>query len=141
MRFQTNSTYRSKWDAVGISASLLCTVHCVVLPFFLSSLPFLGIELLRSRLFESLTIGTSLLAGCWALSGGYRRRHHRLWPVFLFAAGMLVLLAGNLFFTNRLLELGSKLVAAVCIITAHMFNWKYGKAPKLRIVPPNTDPL
>ncbi|HAL95914.1 MAG TPA: MerC domain-containing protein, partial [Chitinophagaceae bacterium] len=31
--------FRINWDALGISASIACAIHCALLPLFLSSLP------------------------------------------------------------------------------------------------------
>ncbi|HET6255409.1 MAG TPA: MerC domain-containing protein [Puia sp.] len=128
MSNHSHSSIQSKLDAIGISASLICAVHCVVLPFFLSSLPFLGIELLRNIVVESVIIGISLLVGSWALLTGYRKRHRQFWPVLLFAAGMLVLMGDTILVKTEAVDMAGKTLAAACIITAHTFNWKYSKA-------------
>lgn len=125
MHVDSRSSYRSRLDVIGIGASLVCAVHCVVLPFFISSLPFLGIELLRNMVVETLIIGLSLVVGCRALLTGYRRRHGRLWPVLLFATGMMVLMSDTIWITATTLDMLGKALAAGCIITAHVFNWKY----------------
>jgi len=129
------SVYQSKWDTIGISASLLCAVHCVVLPFFISTLPFLGVELLKNVLIEAATIITSLLAGCWALLAGYRKHHHQAWPILLFVVGMLILLASTLWLTPGTPEIICKALAAGSIITAHVFNWKYSRGCPIDLAP------
>ncbi|HVU94686.1 MAG TPA: MerC domain-containing protein [Puia sp.] len=127
MRVIKKSSYRWRWDAIGISASMVCAVHCVALPLLVSSLPFLGIELLSNKVFEAVMIGTSLAVGSWALSTGYRRRRRYGWPVALFAMGMFFLLYSTLWTIPKNEEIVFKALAAASIITAHAFNWKYGR--------------
>jgi len=127
MRVIKKSSYRSRWDAIGISASMVCAVHCVALPLLVSSVPFLGIELLSNKIFEAVMIGTSLLVGCWALFTGYRRRRRYGWPVALFAVGMFFLLYGTIRIIPKNEEIVFKALAAASIVTAHAFNWKYGR--------------
>ena len=140
MQVSTKSSYESKWDAVGISASLLCGIHCIILPFFLSTLSFLGIELLKNKALEAAMIITSLLVGCWAIIlSGYRKRHRRVWPVLLFATGMFLLLSATLWSTSGGREIICKALAAVCIVTAHVFNWKYGRACGVHLARPENN--
>jgi hypothetical protein len=122
---KTASTPHSTWDAIGISASLICAIHCILLPLFLSSLPFLGIELLKNVVFEDMTVLISLVVGSWALYLGYRKKHRKSWPVLLFALGMIALLVSNSLFREQPPEKYLKFLAASCIIVAHSFNWKY----------------
>jgi len=36
-------------DKVGIGASLLCAIHCALLPVLFTTLPLMGVELLKSK--------------------------------------------------------------------------------------------
>ena len=36
------------WDALGITASLACAIHCALLPLFFTSLPILGINIIEN---------------------------------------------------------------------------------------------
>ncbi|MEP6712312.1 MAG: MerC domain-containing protein [Ferruginibacter sp.] len=119
--------YQSKWDAVGIGASFICAIHCVLLPLFLSSLSFLGIEFLHNTSFEIITISTSLVVGSWALYNGCHKQHHYRWPMIAFIAGM-GFLAAALWLKSGPWEMVLKALAAVCIITAHIFNWRYSRS-------------
>ena len=44
--------FKMNWDALGISASIACAIHCAILPLFLTSLPVFGIEIINNELFE-----------------------------------------------------------------------------------------
>jgi len=118
--------YHSIWDKIGISASLICAVHCILLPIFFSALPFLGIEILENPAIEITTIGISLIAGSWALING-SRKYHKNWLLILFIIGILFLIVSNTIITKRSLEIALKSVAAAAIVTAHTYNWKFSK--------------
>lgn len=78
-------------DALGITASLACAIHCAVLPLFFSSLPLLGYNILESRFLEWSMIALALIIGSVALWHGFRQHHGKVWPLVLFAFGILLL--------------------------------------------------
>ncbi|HTQ63815.1 MAG TPA: MerC domain-containing protein [Puia sp.] len=123
---ETKTNYRSVWDKIGISASLVCAVHCVLLPVFFSTLPFLGIEILENKTIEIIVIATSLVVGSWALFNGYRH-YHKGWFLVIFVFGIIVLVISNTMITRRSWEIVLKAIAAVSIVTAHLYNWKFSK--------------
>jgi len=123
---ETKPQYRSIWDKIGISASLICAVHCILLPIFFSALPFFGIEILENPAIEMITIGISLMAGSWALING-ARQYHKNWLLILFIIGILFLIVSNTVVTKRSLEIVLKSVAAAAIVTAHTYNLKFSK--------------
>jgi uncharacterized membrane protein YozB (DUF420 family) len=123
---ETKPHYRSMLDKIGISASLICAVHCVLLPIFFSALPFLGIEILENPAIEIITIGTSLVAGSWALINGYKQ-YHKSWLLILFITGILFLVISNTVIAKRSWEAALKSMAAVAIVTAHISNRKLSK--------------
>src|SRR5260370_16077076 len=78
------------WDILGISASVLCAIHCAVLPLLLASLPVLGINILHNASFEYGMIALAFLVGSLALLHGFRRHHRHPGPWLLFTAGVVV---------------------------------------------------
>ena len=123
---ETKTNYRSVWDKIGISASLVCAVHCVLLPVFFSTLPFLGIEILENPIIEIIVIATSLVVGSWALFNGYRH-YRKSWLLVIFVLGIIVLVISNTMITRRSWEIVLKSIAAVAIVTAHIYNWRFSK--------------
>ena len=123
---ETKPQYRSIWDKIGISASLICAVHCILLPIFFSALPFFGIEILENPAIEIITIGISLTAGSWALING-SKHYRKNWLLVLFAIGMLFLIISNTIISKRSWEVLLKFFAAAAIVTAHVYNWKFSK--------------
>lgn len=116
---------KSFLDSIGIGTSLLCAIHCVMLPLFLSTVTLFGVELLRNVYVESGMVLVSFGVGYWAFSNGYRLHHRKIWPILIFSAGMGILLVSNFILAGSHAEKLLKITAAFFIITAHMFNVKY----------------
>ncbi|SKA19041.1 MerC domain-containing protein [Sediminibacterium ginsengisoli] len=113
--------YKSWGDKAGIWASLICSIHCVLLPFLLSALPVLGIEILHNHVLEAVTIAVSFFAGGWAIRRGYLHYHRNTRVVLFFACGILLLFIAN-FTKTQLSEAGLKFAGALLLITAHIHN-------------------
>ncbi len=109
------------WDALGVTASLACAIHCAVLPLIFTSLPFLGIDIISSKVFEFGMIGLAFAIGVIALSHGYRKHHHRLYPIAIFATGFAFLLVKE---ALPAIEIPLLIVAVVLILTAHYLNYR-----------------
>lgn len=84
----------SLWDTLGISASALCAIHCLALPFVVGFLPALATYLPGDE--ELHKVLAFVVAGFGALAfwTGYRR-HRRMSVLMLMAAGL-----GVIFFTT-----------------------------------------
>jgi hypothetical protein len=115
------------WDAVGVSATLACAVHCALLPLVLSSLPLFGINIIHNVFFEAGMILLALFIGSYSLWHGYQRHHHRSVPLVLFISGMIFLVLKQfvLTYANWLL-----VPAVILIITAHFYNWRFCRIAK-----------
>ena len=81
--------FKINWDALGVSASLACAVHCALLPLFLTSLPLFGINIINNETFEAGMIILALAIGSYSLYHGYKRHHHSLLPFTFFIAGFI----------------------------------------------------
>jgi len=112
------------WDVLGITASVLCAIHCAVLPLLLASLPILGINIIHNAYFEYGMILLAFLIGSWALLHGFRRHHRRLLPLLLFTGGVLLLVAKQIW---HVYELRLLPFAVVLIVGAHMLNYRWSR--------------
>ena len=83
---------RINLDGLGIAASMVCAIHCAVLPLIFTSLPLMGIDLIKDKAFEFGMIGLAFLIGCYALYHGYRRHHHSFIPFSLLTLGFVFLI-------------------------------------------------
>lgn len=80
-------------DRIGATASLLCAVHCMLLPFVLAMLPLIGLEFLAGHTFERIFVACAAILASASLVTAYRR-HRRPHALFLMVPGILLLLFG-----------------------------------------------
>jgi len=108
------------WDGLGIFTSILCAIHCGLLPLLIPTLPLLGVNIIHNAAFEWVMIFIAIGVGFYSLYHGYRKHHHQMAPIYIFGVGMLLLIAKE-FYHHRLILL---IPAVIFIITAHYRNYK-----------------
>lgn len=106
------------WDAMGIATSVLCAIHCALLPVLLSSLPLLGSNVIHNDFFEWTMIAIAFFIGVFSLSHGYKTHHRKKTPVVLFSIGFFFL-AAKQFTVYHLVFL---FIAVTLIVFAHYLN-------------------
>jgi hypothetical protein len=119
--FASSMRVKINWDALGITASVACAIHCAVLPLFLSSLPLFGINIIHNLAFEAGMVFLAFLIGCYSFYHGYRKHHHSWVPFFLFTVGLGFLVL-KLFFVHY--ETWLLIPAVALIVTAHFLNFR-----------------
>jgi hypothetical protein len=82
-------------DASGMSMSLLCAVHCALMPLVVTILPWIGLGILAEDGAESILLGLSASLGIASSYLGYRV-HRSGWSVILLAAGLGLLASGRI---------------------------------------------
>lgn len=83
-------------DRIGATGSLLCALHCALLPVLIAALPTLGVSALLAPAFE---VAFVLFATCYGLAvlvWSYRR-HRAMRALALLVPGLLVLWVGVLY--------------------------------------------
>ncbi len=119
--------HHSKLDNVGMTASLLCAVHCAIVPILITTLPLLGLGFLANHWLEWGMILFALFIGVYAIGLSFFRTHHRALPMILLILGFLIIIAGHLFIRNWreaiIVPMGGLLIAI-----AHFFNFRYSRA-------------
>ena len=113
--------FRINWDALGITTTLACAIHCAVLPLLLTTLPVFGINIVDNTAFEYFMIFLALIIGCYSLWHGYKRHHHSILPIVVFCVGILLLFAKQVWHSYQFWLLP---FAIVLIVTAHLLNYK-----------------
>jgi len=114
--------WKINWDALGITASVACAIHCAVLPLFYSALPLFGLNIIHNMAFEAGMVALAFGIGSYSFYHGYRKHHHSLVPFFLFLVGLLLLVL-KLFFVHY--ETWLLIPAVAFIISAHFLNYRY----------------
>lgn len=113
--------FKINWDALGITTSIACAIHCAVLPLIMTSLPLFGINIIHNILFEMSMIGIACIIGIYSLSHGYRKHHHSLKPIIVFVIGISLLVAKQIWHEQ---EIWFLIPAVVFIVSAHFINFK-----------------
>ena len=116
--------YKINWDALGITTSVACAIHCAVLPLLLSSLPVFGFDIIQNAFFEYTMILLAFVVGAYALSHGFRKHHQRLLPLAIFGVGILFLLAKQVWHN---LHIWLLIPAVIAIISAHYINYRLSR--------------
>lgn len=109
------------WDALGITASVACAIHCAVLPLFISSLPLFGVNIIENLPFEYFMIVLAFTVGLYSLYHGFKKHHHSWLPVLLFGAGIIMLLIKVSLHEWRYWLL---FPSVLFIVLAHFLNYK-----------------
>lgn len=115
------SLFKINWDALGVTVSIACAIHCAILPLVLSSLPLFGIDIIENIWFEYGMILLAFLVGSYSLYHGFKKHHHSWLPFILFSLGMLFLVAKQMLHEWHLWLL---VPAVILIVASHFLNFK-----------------
>lgn len=118
---------RINWDALGISASLACAIHCAILPLFLSSLPLFGVNIIENMGFEIGMIVLAFCIGAISLHHGRKKHHHKKLPLLLFSLGIIFLIAKQAWHNY---EIWLLIPAVILIVGAHFLNYRLCRLAK-----------
>jgi len=113
--------FKVNWDALGIATSVVCAIHCALLPLFLSSLPLFGVNIIENTAFEITMVAIAFSIGIYSLYHGWKRHHHSALPMLVFSVGFIFLIL-KLFFVEY--EAWLLIPALVGIIAAHVINYR-----------------
>lgn len=76
-------------DRIGIAATSLCALHCILLPILLPLLPLIGLSFLADHTWEHVFLLLTAALGTIALYSGFKRYHKRLYPFYLLYLGVV----------------------------------------------------
>lgn len=116
-------TQRLNLDKIGISASLLCAIHCALVPLVLPLMAAIGLGFLWSHEFEIGMIALALVIGLLSLTRDYRHKHHNRMPFLLLSIGMSIILFSKIFIEPSW-EFIILPIGAMFIVGAHWQNWR-----------------
>ena len=83
-------------DRIGATGSLLCAIHCALLPLLIALLPSLGVSAWLGEGFEQVFVLFATLFGLAVLAWSYRR-HRAMRALALLVPGLAVLWVGVLY--------------------------------------------
>ena len=111
-------------DIVGFITSMLCAIHCAVLPFLITLAPLAGLTFFDNSYFEYGIIATSFLIAAYALIHGYRSHHRKPLALIMVSIGFFLIGAGH-WFPVEWAEPVFNTTGALMVAIAHFVNWKY----------------
>jgi hypothetical protein len=115
------------WDRIGISASTLCLIHCLLTPLMMGALPLLNLSgLLDQRVHQVLAVIIVLTCGL-ALIPGFRR-HRRFAPLGVAVLGLALLFSGAFMHApgwGHELEAPLTIAGGVVMVSAHLLNLRF----------------
>lgn len=109
-------------DRIGITATSLCALHCILLPILIPILPLMGLSFLADHAWEHFFLLMTAALGTVALFSGFKRYHKRLYPFYLLYLGIALYWIKHDFAQS--LEIYFILGGASLIIAAHFINIK-----------------
>lgn len=115
------SRLKINWDAIGITTSLACAIHCALLPLFLSTLPLFGINIIHNFGFEIGMITLAFFIGSYSLYHGFKKHHHSLRPLIIFSIGISFLFAKQIW---HRWEVWLLIPAVILIVSGHVLNFR-----------------
>ena len=117
-------------DRLGATGSLVCAVHCAVLPLLIALLPSLGIAAWLGEDFERGFVTFATLLGLFTLVWGYRR-HRVVRALGLLAPGLAALWLGVFYppLHEALLPHAITMtIGGTLVGTAHLANLRLNRA-------------
>jgi hypothetical protein len=108
----------------GIWLSILCTIHCLAMPFLISALPLLG-ESYMSQTSEIYLIGISVALAAFLLSKDYRG-HRNIFPLVLLFIATILNFSG-IFLVKHTYETAFVITGAIALSVAYLINWRWHK--------------
>lgn len=109
-------------DRIGIAATSLCALHCILLPVLLPALPLLGLTFLADHTWEHVFLIVTAVLGTIALFSGFKRYHKRLYPFYLLYLGVAIYWIKHDFSTEQ--QPYFIIAGTLLIIGAHFVNMK-----------------
>ena len=119
---------RFSWDTIGVGASTLCLIHCVLTPIAFAFAPVLSEFLPGDTFVHRVIIVVVVAIGLFAFVPGYRE--HRKWIVFLpMVVGVWAIGLGAFggSFMGPLAEKCITILGSTFVITAHGLNRTFCK--------------
>jgi hypothetical protein len=77
-------------DRIGITATTLCGLHCLLLPILLPVLPLMHLSFLADHTWEHIFLLLTAVLGTIALFSGFKKYHRRIYPFYLLYIGVIL---------------------------------------------------
>ena len=110
-------THYHTLNKVGLWLSILCTIHCIAMPFIITALPFLGGSFISEQS-EIYLIGASAVLAVFLLVKDYRNHQNPL-PLRLLTIALCFNFTG-LFLEHGIYEIVFNVAGALIMASAYL---------------------
>ncbi|WP_448664628.1 MerC domain-containing protein [Sphingomonas sp. CJ20] len=114
---------REIYDGMAIGASILCLIHCLLLPLLIVLVPTLAAFLAVPESFHLWALAFAVPSSVGALGTGYRR-HHELRPIVIVIPGIVLLSVGAIAASSEWMETALTVPGALLLAIGHAVNWR-----------------
>jgi hypothetical protein len=108
---------------LGLSLSVLCSIHCLAMPFVVAFLPVSG-GLFNNPVIEVVLLGSSILLASYTIIRDFRHLHRNYGSLVLLGIGIVLLLVSSANHTHDKINLFAPM-AGLFIFGAYLLNWRH----------------
>ena len=112
-------------DLIGFSASLICAVHCSLLPVILTLSAFSSLTWLSHPWFEGAFIASSIVIATFALGKNFRKHVHIRRSLQIIAAGFVFIILSRIIHGEAHHYLAA--IGGMIIAIGHIYNWRQSR--------------
>ena len=122
-------------DKIGMTASIICAIHCLALPFLLTAGAVSGLSWLDHEFLEWSFIGIAVTIAGRSFLHSYWYVHHALLPLLIGILGSLLLFMSRI--TSALYEHTMAAIGGLTLAFEHYVNWQKLPRPEPRNIVPS----
>ena len=119
-------------DFLGFLLSLICALHCMLMPLVFAFGIIVGAQWLMDPIGERIFIGASIVIAGWSLWRSYIHSHQNIRPLLIVGLVFVGLLLAQILripYTHGLMAIGGGLIGY-----AHFYNWQLTHPAKETII-------
>lgn len=117
-------------DFLGFFASILCAIHCSLLPFVFTVGMLSGLSWLAEPWVEVTFIILSVILATLSLYPSYKNQHHNDKALKIAGVGFALLFISRLVGHGSSIEVVAIVIGGLLIAFAHVVNWRLLKTNK-----------
>ena len=117
-------------DFLGFSASMLCAMHCALLPFVMTVGVLSGLSWLNAPWIEISFILISIVLAAFSLYPAYKKEHANAKPLQIATLGFFLLFLSRIAGHGSVYEVIPIVIGGILIAISHIINWQLLKTKK-----------
>ena len=117
-------TFKANLDLLGMTVSIACAIHCVMLPILVTLGTLGALSFLTSPVLEPIVIALSCVIALVSLLPTYLKHRSQPMPLIIMVIGLCLVIASR-FEIFEAIEIPLTVAGAFSIALAHLLNWRY----------------